>query len=243
MSTPNPWDEATAATYDDSTEEHFHPREIEATVAFLADLAGDSALEFGIGTGRIALPLSRRGVRVAGIDSSQPMVDRLHRKAPSSEIAVVVGDYSTTTVAGPYSLVYLVFNTIENLVTQSSQVECFENAARHLRPGGRFVIEVGVPGLRVIPPGETMRIFWHEGAEWGIDEYDTATQRLTCHYLSKDDDVLSYETVDYRYVWPSEMDLMARIAGMTLTERWGDWSRTPFTHESARSISVWTKGR
>ena len=221
----------------------FEPAVIEPAVRFLADLAGDDgpALEFGIGTGRIALPLCHRGIRVHGIDLSPVMVARLRAKPGSENIGATIGDFATTRVAETFALAYLVFNTIANLTTQDEQVECFRNAAAHLKPGGCFVVEVGVPDLRRLPPGETVRPFIVGPTRLGFDEYDVATQGEISHHYWIDGDQLRTLSVPFRYVWPSELDLMARIAGMRLRGRWSGWNREPFTSDSTKHVSVWEK--
>jgi SAM-dependent methyltransferase len=245
---PKVWfDEQVAAGYDEHSPEMFDPAVLGPTVDFLADLAGraglaggGSALELGIGTGRVALPLSRRGVRVHGIDLSAPMVERLRAKPGGAAIDVTVGDFATTTVDGTFDLAYLVFNTITNLTTQDEQVACFRNVAAQLEPGGVFVIEVGVPILQRLPPGEVFRTFHHDARHLGFDEYDVATQLMySHHYRFGDDGTYERFSVPFRYVWPAELDLMARLAGMRLRERWADWSRAPFTSESRSHVSVW----
>jgi SAM-dependent methyltransferase len=235
--------EEVAARYDDDEDEMFQPAAVDPVVDFLADVAGDgAALELGIGTGRIALPLAQRGVRVHGIDLSESMVARLREKPGGEEIGVTIGDFATTRVEGTFSLAYLVFNTIENLTTQDEQVACFQNTAGHLRPGGCFVIEVEVPALQRLPPSETFRVFHVSGTHVGIDEFDVANQGLVSHHYNKSADGSFRESSGpFRYVWPSELDLMARIAGMTLRERWGGWKREPFTSESTKHVSVWEK--
>jgi SAM-dependent methyltransferase len=235
--------EPVAARYDQSEGEMFDPAEVDPTVDFLAGLAGNgAALELGIGTGRIALPLARRGVRVHGIDLSEAMVARLRAKPGAGEIGVTIGDFATTRVEGTFSLAYLVFNTIGNLTTQDEQVACFENVAAQLEPGGCFVIEVGVPSLRRLPPGETAQVFDFSPSHVGIDELDVATQRLISHHFSiAEDGTVELSSLPFRYVWPAELDLMARLAGMRLRERWGGWKREPFTHESTKHVSVWEK--
>ena len=236
------FDERIAAGYDADAADMFDPGVVEPTVSFLAELAGSGdALEFAIGTGRIALPLSRRGVRVRGIDLSPPMVARLQAKPGADAIDVTIGDIASTKVAGTFTLVYLVFNTIMNLVTQDEQVECFRNAAAHLEPGGHFVIEVGIPSLQRLPPGETVRAFTVTPTRLGFDEYDIAAQILYSHHYWAADGKLEIFSAPYRYVWPSELDLMARLAGMTLRERWTWWNREPFTSESETHVSVWEK--
>lgn len=215
---------------------------IDPVVSFLADLAGDgAALEFGIGTGRIALPLRRRGVRVHGIDLSPAMVSRLRAKPGADAIGVTIGDFATTRVAGTFRLAYLVFNTIGNLTTQDEQVECFRNAAAHLVPGGCFVLEVGVPDLRRLPPGETVRPFTVTPEHLGFDEYDIAAQGLVSHHYYISGGQFVYGYTPLRYVWPAELDLMARLAGMRLRERWSGWNREPFTSESIKHVSVWER--
>jgi SAM-dependent methyltransferase len=235
--------EDVAAAYDDSEGGVSESGEVDSAVEFLAGLArGGSALELGIGTGRIALPLSRRGVPVHGIDLSQAMVARLRAKPGSENIGVTIGDFATTSVAGTFSLVYLVFNTIMNLTTQDEQVACFQNAGAHLEPGGCFVIEVGVPDLQRLPPGETFRPFHVSATRLGFDEYDIAAQGLVSHHFRPaSDGNLEPSSIPFRYVWPAELDLMARIGGMRLRERFGDWDREPFTSESMKHVSVWEK--
>ncbi|HEY2958789.1 MAG TPA: class I SAM-dependent methyltransferase [Actinomycetota bacterium] len=234
--------ERVAARYDESSAEMFDPAVVDPVVDFLAGLAGDgAALELGIGTGRIALPLARRGVPVHGIDLSQAMVARLRAKPGAERIGVTVGDFATTTVAGRFSLAYLVFNTINNLTTQDEQVACFQNVAAHLEPGGCFVVEVGVPALQRLPPGETVRAFHLSATRLGFDEYDVASQGLVSHHYSIVDGRLEVGSIPFRYVWPAELDLMARLAGMTLRERWSDWKREPFTSDSTGHVSVWEK--
>ncbi|KOX20828.1 class I SAM-dependent methyltransferase [Nocardiopsis sp. NRRL B-16309] len=234
--------EEIAADYDDSSAAMFAPEAVAPAVDLLAELAGDgAALEFGVGTGRIALPLARRGVPVHGIDLSRAMVDRLRAKPGADAVATTIGDFASTRVEGDRSLVYLVFNTIGNLTTQDAQVACFENAAAHLRPGGRFVVEVGVPELRRLPAGQQVLPFGQSGTQWAFDVYDCATQAMSSNYVTVDSGKGSVWSIPFRYVWPSELDLMARIAGMRLVERWEDWNRKPFTHESTEHVSVWEK--
>jgi SAM-dependent methyltransferase len=238
------FDEPVAAGYDASPFEEFRPEVIERTVTFLAELAGaGAALELGIGTGRVALPLSQRGVHVHGIDISPAMVERLRAKPGSAAIGVTIGDFATTTVEGSFVLAYLVYNTITNLTSQDEQVECFRNAARHLDPGGCFVIEVTVPELQRLPPGETARVFALSASHVGVDEIDVATQRSVSHHYWVGDGRLGTFSAPFRYVWPSELDLMARLAGLTLRERWGGWHGEPFTGDSRSNVSVWEKPR
>lgn len=238
------FDESIAAVYDDSAGEGFTAGDIDATVEFLADLAGDGpALELGVGTGRIAIPLAQRGVPTHGIDLSRAMVARLQAKPGGEDISVAIGDMATTAVDGSFSLVYLICNTIMNLTTQEAQVSCFRNAAAHLRAGGCFVIKVMVPELQRLPPGETLHVFAASDTHWGIDEYDIANQGLISHHFEHVDGRFERSSMPFRYVWPSELDLMAEIAGMSLRERWGDWKREPFTSESRMHVSVWEKPR
>ena len=234
--------EHVAARYDESSAEMFEAAVVGPAVDFLADLAGDGpALELGIGTGRIALPLTQRGVRVHGIDLSSAMVARLRAKPGSEDIGVTIGDFATTTVEGTFSLAYLVFNTIMNLTAQDEQIACFQNVAAHLEPGGCFVIEVGVPGLQRLPPGETYQAFKVTATRLGFDEYDVVSQGLISHHYRVVDGKLEVNSVPFRYVWPSELDVMARLAGMRLRERWSGWKREPFTSESTKHVSVWEK--
>lgn len=239
------WDEHRARGYDAGSSWMFAPEVLDPTVDFLAVLAGDgAALEFAIGTGRVAVPLVRRGIRVSGIELSRPMVDQLRTKATEEELPVVVGDMATARLPGQFSLVYLVWNTIGNLRTQDEQVACFQNAAAHLAPGGRFVVEVEVPPLRRLPPGQ-MAVPFHVGEHHtGLDTFDLVTQTAVSHHYSRTDDgTIGYGTHNYRYVWPSECDLMARLAGLELEDRFADWHRAPFTSESESHVSVWRSQR
>ena len=234
------FDERVAARYDESSADMFEPEVLDPVIDFLVELAGSGrALEFGIGTGRIALPLAQRGVPVHGIELSKAMAARLRAKSGGEDIGVTIGDFATTTVDGTFSLAYLVFNTILNLTTQEAQVACFRNVAAHLEPGGCFVIEVGVPGLRLLPPGETLHAFHVSKNRWGIDEYDVANQGLTSHHFEIVDGKVERNSIPFRYAWPSELDLMAQLAGMRLRERWSGWKREPFTSESRKHVSVW----
>jgi SAM-dependent methyltransferase len=234
--------EHVAERYDESSADMFAPAAVDPAVDFLADLAGKgAALELGIGTGRIALPLTQRGVHVHGIDLSEAMVARLRAKSGGKNIGVTIGDFATTTVEGTFSLAYLVFNTIMNLTTQDEQVACFRSVAAHLEPGGCFVIEVGLPDLQRLPPGETIRPFTVTPTRLGFDEYDVVSQGLISHHYRVTQHGLDAHSVPFRYVWPSELDLMARLAGMSLRERWSDWTRKPFTSESTKHVSVWEK--
>jgi len=234
--------ERVASHYDERAAAMFDPAVVGPVVELLAGLAGEGrALEFAIGTGRIALPLVERGVPVAGIDSSEAMVARLRAKPGADDIEVAIGDFAATRVDGEFSLVYLVFNTIFNLVTQDAQVACFENAAAHLRSGGRFVIETGVPGLQGLPPGQTIIPFRADPDGVSFDVYDVVTKRFSSqHYVFAEDGVQAYP-VEFRYAWPAELDLMARIAGLSLQNRWGGLQREPFTSLSRSHVSVYEK--
>ena len=234
--------ERVAATYDDSSDGKFDPVLVETVADVLAELAGDGrALELGIGTGRIALPLARRGVPIHGIDLSRAMVARLRGKPGGDAIGVSFGDFATTRVDGTFSLAYLVFNTINNLTTQEAQVACFRNAAAHLEPGGCFVIEVGVPELRRLPPGQDVVPWQVSATRWAFDIYDTATQAMSSNYITITGHRSDYHSIPFRYVWPAELDLMAQLAGMRLRDRWEGWTRQPFTSESRQHVSVWDK--
>jgi SAM-dependent methyltransferase len=231
-----------ADRFDERYAHQADPSVVEPVVDFLADLAGDGdALELGVGTGRIALPLARRGVRVHGLDLSEAMVAKLRAKPDGDRIAVTIGDFATTRVDGTFAVAYLVVNTIMNLTTQEEQVACFRNVAAHLERGGCFVIEVMVPGLRRLPPGERLQPFDVSRTHVGVDEYDVARQGLVSHHYWIEDGEVEVLSPPFRYVWPSELDLMAQLAGMTLRERWGDWAREPFTSESDKHVSVWEK--
>jgi SAM-dependent methyltransferase len=238
---PNDYfDEDVAATYDEDSSDRFDPSVLNPTVDFLADLAGSGrALEFGIGTGRVALPLLERGVEVRGIDLSPSMVARLREKPRGTEIPVTIGDFSTTKIEASFTLVYVVFNTIGNLTTQAAQVACFRNAAAHLAPGGSFVVELLVPNLQRLPPGERFQVFGANEGNWGIDEIDVVTQRAISHHISFVDGKASRTSLPFRYAWPAELDLMAQLAGMALGDRFGGWNREPFTSESRSHVSVW----
>ncbi|WP_329560829.1 class I SAM-dependent DNA methyltransferase [Kitasatospora sp. NBC_01266] len=239
--------EDVAERYDRSSGPSFQPDVIERTVQVLAELAGGGrALELGIGTGRIALPLARRGVPVHGIELSRAMVAGMRAKPGGEAIGVSIGDFATTTVDtradGAFSLAYLVFNTIMNLTSQEAQVACFRNVAAHLEPGGCFAIEVMVPELRKIPAGQNIVPFHTSPTGWAYTVYDTVTQDATCHYVEvTEDGVGSARSVPFRYVWPAELDLMAQLAGLRLRDRWDGWTREPFTEDSAQHVSVWEK--
>jgi SAM-dependent methyltransferase len=241
MTSSDYWDAETAARYDDDSSFMFDPEVLDPAVDFLAELAGDGpALELAIGTGRVAIPLSDRGVPVTGIELSQPMVDELHRKR--ADLPAVVGDMATTTVPGEFSLVYVVWNSIGNLRTQAEQVACFRNAARHLGPGGHFVVELWIPGIRRFPPGQAAVPFHVGEHHVGLDTYDLTTQQGTSHHYTRHaDGTVTYGASNFRYIWPAECDLMAQLAGMELVGRTADWSGSPFTSDSEHHVSVWRK--
>ena len=223
----------------------FDPAVVDPAVDFLAARAGAGPiLELGLGTGRLALPLSRRGLPVHGIELSPDMVEQLRTKDGADAINVTIGDFATATVEecrGTATLAYLVRNTIMNLTTQDAQVACFANVAAHLVPGGLFVVEVIVPDLQRLPPGETIRAFTVTPTHVGFDEYDVVRQRSISHHYWISDGGVEAFSAPFRYVWPAELDLMARLAGMSLLERWNDWDRSPFTSDSRSHISVWEK--
>ena len=235
------WDAETAQRYDTPGAGMFAPEVIGPTVDLLAGLAGDGpALEFAIGTGRVAVPLFERGVRVTGIELSEPMVERLRAKADQDSIPVILGDMATTRAPGTYALVYLVFNTISNLLSQAEQVDCFRNAARHLGPGGRFVIELWVPELRSLPPGKEATVWTTEAGFIGLDTYDVLTQQIVSHHFHfGDGSQAQLFRSPHRYIWPAELDLMAQLAGFDLESRHAGWSGTEFTADSRSHVSVY----
>jgi SAM-dependent methyltransferase len=236
------FDEWVAQRYETLWPELFDPAVVDPAVRFLADQAGSgAALEFGIGTGRIALPLSRRGVRVHGIERSPAMVGQLRHRSAGTDIGVTLGDFASATVDATFGLVYLVRNTITNLTTQDEQVDAFRNAAAHLRAGGCFVIENYIPDLQRLPPGETTHVFTATSTHLGFEEYDVATQTAISHHYWMIDGQLTRFSSPHRYLWPAELDLMARLAGLTLRERYGGWNREPFTGTSRSHVSVWEK--
>jgi SAM-dependent methyltransferase len=238
----NFFDERIAKSYEQKWPHLFEPAMIDPVVDFLADLAGSgAALELGVGTGRLAIPLSQRGIPVHGIDLSPDMIAELRRRPGADGVGVTVGDFATTKVDGTFRLAYLVRNTIMNLTTQDAQVDCFGNVAAHLEPGGCFVIEVGVPELQRLPPGEAYRAFTVTPQHLGFEEFDVATQIAWSHHYWISDGQAETFSAPFRYVWPSELDLMARLAGMRLRERWAGWAREPFTSASRSHVSVWEK--
>jgi SAM-dependent methyltransferase len=235
------WDGEAAARYDTPGEGMFAPEVLGPTVDRLVELAaGGPALEFAIGTGRVAIPLRERGVRVTGVELSNPMIARLRAKVDEATIPVVAGDMMTAVAPGTYTLVYLVFNTISNLLTQPEQVRCFRNAARHLGPGGRFVIELWVPELRMLPPGQQATVWRCEPGYMGVDTYDVLRQHLVSHHFTFDDSQHArLFRSPHRYIWPAELDLMAQLAGFDLESRHADWSGADFTAESRSHVSVY----
>ena len=239
------WDEETAAKYDADAASQFAPAVLEPTVDYLERLAeGGPALEFAIGTGRVGIPLAARGVSVTGIELSDPMVAQLRRKVDDEQLLVVVGDMATTVVpgAGDFSLVFLVWNSISNLRTQAEQIQCFRNAAHHLRPGGRFVIDLWVPPIQRLAPGRDAVPMSLDEEHLVFDTYDLVTQRCASHHYYRDPDgSIRYGVGHFRYIWPSECDLMAQLAGFELESRFEDWKETPFTADSESHVSVWHK--
>ena len=243
MTSSDLWDAETAARYEESSAHMYAPDVLDPAVEFLAGLAADGpALELAIGTGRVAIPLAARGIPVSGIELSEPMVDQLRRKVPADELAVVIGDMATARVPGKFALVYVVWNSLGNLRTQDEQVQCFANAARHLAPGGRFVVELGVPGIRRFPPGQAAVPFHVDDHHVGFDTYDMTTQRGTSHHYTRSaDGTVRYGASNFRYIWPAECDLMARLAGLELEQRVADWHGRTFTSDSESHVSVWRR--
>nr|WP_205615673.1 class I SAM-dependent methyltransferase [Streptomyces harenosi] len=235
------WGAETARNYDTPGSGMFAPEVLEPAVDRLARLAGrGAALEFAIGTGRVAVPLAERGVPVTGIELSPPMVEQLRTKADEATIPVVIGDMATAVAPGEYSLVYLVYNTISNLLTQAEQVACFRNAARHLVPGGRFVVELWVPELRTLPPGRTATVWQNEPGRIGLDTYDVLRQHVVSHHFRFDEaGQARLFRSPHRYIWPAELDLMAQLAGFERESRHADWAGAPFTAESRSHVSVY----
>ena len=234
--------ESIAAKYDEDSAEMFSPESVGPVVDFLANLAGAGrALELGIGTGRIALPLAQRGVSVHGIEMSKAMLKQLLQKPGGEDIDVTIGDFSSACVDGKFSVAYLVFNTIMNLTSQEAQTASFSNVAAHLEPGGYFVVEVMMPKIHELAPGETVQQFKQASGRQGFDEYDVANQGLISHHFRLRDGQWEHHSIPFRYVWPAELNLMAEIAGMKLRERWSGWNREPFTSESQKFVGVWQK--
>jgi SAM-dependent methyltransferase len=235
------WDVDAAQRYDTPGTGMFAPEVLGRTVDRLAGLAGEGrALEFAIGTGRVAVALAERGISVTGIELSRPMIDQLRTKADEATIPVVVGDMAAARAPGRYTLVYLVYNTISNLLTQAEQVACFRNAARHLAPGGRFVIELWVPELRKLPPGQQATVWHSEAGYIGLDTYDVLHQRVVSHHFKfGEGQQAQLFRSPHRYIWPAELDLMAQLAGFELDTRHADWAGTEFTAESRSHVSVY----
>jgi trans-aconitate methyltransferase len=234
--------ERVAAGYDQHSGGMFDPEVVTPAVDMLADLAGDgAALEFAIGTGRIALPLAERGVRVVGIDNSEAMLARLREKPGVDRLEAMVGDMVATRAEGEFAVVYLVFNTIFNLTSQDGQVACFANAAAHLGRGGRFVIEARVPELQRLPLGQTVLPWRADPTGMSYYVYDVVTQRLSGQHYYLEDGRIQPSPTEMRYAWPAELDLMARLAGMRLEQRWGGWGGEPFTGLSPAHVSVYRK--
>ncbi|MFD7923830.1 class I SAM-dependent DNA methyltransferase [Streptomyces sp. NPDC059740] len=244
MTSSELWTRAVAERYDAEEGERTSAAFLAPALAFLAELAGDGrALEFAIGTGRVGVPLRERGVPVVGVELSEHMAAVLRRRIDEESLPVTIGDMATTVVPGEFSLVYLVYNTISNLLTQDEQVECFRNAARHLRPGGRFVIELCMPPLRFLPPGQLAVPFDLSERHLGFDTVDLVEQVLVSHHFTREGEDGHYrrDSSRHRYAWPAELDLMAKIAGLELERRVADWAGAPFTQDSAQHISVWRK--
>lgn len=237
------WGREIAEVYDTVSAPMFAGEVLDPVVDVLAGLAGSGpALELAVGTGRVALPLSARGIPVSGIELSPHMVDQLRDKPGAEAVGVTVGDMTTTRVPGAFTLVYLVWNTIMNVTTQAEQAAVFANAAAHLAPGGCFVVEVGVPQVRRLPPGELGRVFMLEADHVGIETFDDVEGQVTwCHHWMAVDGRLVRHSAPYRYVWPAELDLMAQLAGLRLRDRWADWSRAPFRPKSAMQVAVYEK--
>jgi SAM-dependent methyltransferase len=236
------FDEWIAQRYERLWPELFDDELIAATVAILRELAGSRpALEFGVGTGRIAVPLRRAGVRVHGIDLSPAMAARLRAQPGGSAVDVTIGNFATMTVGTGFGLVYLLRNTITNLTTQDSQAGAFRNAAAHLTPGGYFLIENYVPALRLLPPGQTTRVFTATDNHVGYETYDVAAQIAVSHHLWTIDGAVRTFSSTHRFAWPSELDLMATMAGMTRRARWAGWNRAPFTEHSSSHVTIWQR--
>ncbi len=237
------WDEEAARLYDTPGTGMFAPDVLGPTVERLRTLAaGGRALEMAIGTGRVAVPLVEAGVEVAGIELCQPMIDQLRTKMDEASLPVLLGDMTTVQVDGDFSLVFAVFNAISNVLTQDAQIAVFENAARHLTPGGRFVIELWVPDLRTLPPGRTGSVFDARPGYLGADVFDVVAQHVVSHHVHFGRDGGTNARIfrsPHRYIWPGELDLMARIAGFSLESRHAGWSDEPFTAESRDHVSVY----
>ncbi|MGB1148012.1 MAG: class I SAM-dependent methyltransferase [Alphaproteobacteria bacterium] len=236
------FDETVAATYD-ALHGEAATGDLSLMLERLDELATDrTALEFAVGTGRVALPLAKRGIEVAGIEYSWSMIQQLRKKDGGKGMTITIGDMASAAVNDQFSLVFLVYNTIDNLTTQAQQAACFRNAARHLKPGGRFLVETLVPPIQRLPFGETKLAFAADEDHWGIDVFDTVSQQYTSNHIRFEEGGETKRlSIPFRYAWPSEMDLMAQMAGMELESRWADWDKSPFTHTSKSHVSVWRK--
>lgn len=241
MSSSDVWTSEDAESYDASSANMFAPEVLDPAVDFLADQAGGGrALEFAVGTGRVAIPLKARGIDVVGIDLSEPMLAKLREKR--DDLPVIAGDMATTTAPGQFSLVYVVWNSLGNVRTQAEQVACFRNAAAHLAAGGRFVVELWIPPIRRFPPGQAAVPFHVGERHAGFDTLDMATQQGTSHhYTTHDDGRVTYGSSRFRYAWPAELDLMAQLSGMEFDARYAGWDRAPFTGDSESHVSVWRR--
>lgn len=237
------WGSEIAEAYDSIYSAMADPAVVDPMVDVLVELAeGGPALEFAVGTGRVALPLGARGLAVHGIELSPHMAAQCRAKPGSDAVPVTIGDMASTRVPGTFTLVYLVANTIMNVTTQDEQAAVFANAAAHLAAGGCFLVEVIVPQLRSVPRGEVGRVFTFDGDHVGIETFDDLVGQIAwSHHWMEVDGRLVRHSAPYRYVWPSELDLMAKLAGLRLRERWEAWDRTPFTSESTRQIAVFEK--
>jgi SAM-dependent methyltransferase len=237
------WGAEIAEVYDQAYAAQNEPAVLDPMVGVLAGLAhGGWALEFAVGTGRVALALSARGVTVHGIELSPHMVEQLRAKPGAEAVPVTVGDMTSTRVPGSFQLVYLVANTIMNVTTQDEQLAVFANAAAHLQPGGCFVVEVIVPQVRRVPAGEVARVFTLDPDHVGIETFDDLVEQVAwSHHWMDVAGRLVRHSAPYRYVWPSELDLMARIAGLRRQARWAGWDRQPFTSDSTSQVTVYQK--
>jgi SAM-dependent methyltransferase len=237
------WDREIAEVYDETYAALFEPSVVGPMAGLLAELArGGPALEFAVGTGRVALALSAYGIAVHGIELSRPMAERLLAKPGAGAVPVTIGDMTSARVSGTFTLVYLVANTIMNVTTQDEQLAVFANAAAHLEPGGCFVVEVVVPQLRRVPPGEVARVFTLDPDHVGIETFDDPVAQIAwSHHWIAAGGRLVRHSAPYRYVWPSELDLMAKIAGFRLRDRWAGWDRATFTSDSNSQVAAFEK--
>jgi SAM-dependent methyltransferase len=237
------WNRETAEVYDETSASMFKPEVLDPAVDLIAELAdGGPVLEFAIGTGRVALPLSARGIDVQGIELSPHMAAELRKKPGADAVPVTIGDMASTRVTGEFKLVYLVWNSIMNLTTLDEQIAVFRNAFEHLGRGGRFVVEVVVPQLRKLPPGEVARVFTQEAEHVGIETFDDLVEQISSsHHWMSAGGRLVHHSAPYRYVWPSELELMGRLAGFYLENRWTDWNRNVFVSESESQVAVFRR--